>query len=147
MEIRSLDFSHHRTLKNIRIWTPATFDPNWLCAAISSIPKPSSATPRPLRIELHISLPQWMMYPGSPDRHTPREVDKLVASWAAVDAQLSRLIGFDPGSTSATSVTGGTTAGILLDISVPDLTMGPGEGVAALMFPLLSDIKGLVRLV
>jgi len=90
-----------------------------------------------------------MMHPGDPGPRTSEEVDTLVAAWIPVDTQLSRLIGFSPGapSTSVTSVEDNATAGILLDITVPELTTGPGEGVAALMFPLLSDIKGLVRLV
>jgi len=143
----SLDFSHHRALRSIRIWTPAAFDPDWLSEAISSIPKPSNATPRvpPLRIGLHISLPQWMMYPEDSGLHTSKDIDGLVASWVPVDTQLSRLVGFSPDS--AASVTDGTTAGILLDITIPELTTGPGKGVAALLFPRLSDIKGLVRLV
>jgi hypothetical protein len=78
-----------------------------------------------------------------------REVDRIVTPWIAVDSQLSRLIGLNPDAPSATSVsvTDGATTGILLDITVPELTTGPGKGVAALMFPLLSNVRGLVRLV
>jgi len=143
----SFNFSHHLALRSIRIWSPATFEPDWLSEAISSIPKPSSTTPRvpPLRIELHVSLPHWMVYPDASGRHDFKDVDKLVAPWVPVDTQLSRLVGFSP-ETSA-SVTDGTTAGILLDITVPKMPAGLGKGIAALMFPLLSDIKGLVRLV
>ena len=149
-EDRTFDFSHHPALKSIRIWIPADFDSDWLSGAISTIPKPSSATPRvpPLRIELHISLPPWMMYPKDPGPHTSEEVDELVAAWIPIDTQLSRLIGFSPDtlSASATSAKDNTTGGILLDITIPEVATGPGEGVAALMLPLLSDIKGLVRL-
>lgn len=149
-KIRSLDFSHHRDLKRVRIWTAATFDPSWVCEAISSIPKPRNGAPRDplLRIELHISFPSWMVYPEhSPQRILAGEVDTLVTSWIAVDAQLSRLIGLDPDAPTTTHIVGGTTAGIALDITVPEVTNGPGEGVAARMFPQLSGIKGFVRLV
>ena len=89
------------------------------------------------------------MYPKGPGLRTPKEVDRLVAAWIPVDTQLSQLIGFSPDtpSASATSVRDNVTAGILLDITIPELTTGPGEGIAALMFPLLSDIKEFVRLV
>lgn len=149
IKVQSFDFSHHRALRRVRIWTPATFDPDWIGTAVSSIPKPSSMALRalPLRIELHISLPQWMSNPGTPEPYNLEKVDKLIASWTAIDTQLSRLIGFDPDAPSVMTVTDDATAGISLDISVPDLSAGPGKGVAALMFPLLSDIKGLVRLV
>jgi len=76
----------------------------------------------------------------------PGQVDKVVTSWIAVDTHLSRLIGLGP-DTPVTSVADVMTTGIALDISVPYLTKGPGRGVAALMFPLLSGVKGLVRLV
>ena len=91
-----------------------------------------------------------MVYPGNQEEYgldIPAEVDRIVTSWIAVDTQLSRLIGIDPDALSATPGTGGRIPGILLDISVPELTTGPGEGIAALMFPVLSGIKGLVRLV
>jgi hypothetical protein len=90
-----------------------------------------------------------MMYPNTTTRglDVSAEVDKLVTPWIAVDTQLGRLVGLNPDPPSATSATDGTTARILLDITVPDLTTGPGKGVAALMFPLLNDIKGLFRLV
>ena len=88
-----------------------------------------------------------MTYPDIRERGTSEKVDELATPWTAVDVQLSRLIGFSPDTLSATSVAGGMVAGVLLDISVPDLTTGPGKGVAALMFPLLSDMKGFVRLV
>lgn len=149
VEVQPFDFSLHRALKRIRIWTPATFDPDWLCATISSIPKPSSATPRtvPLRIELHISLPLWITHPKSRRHGTFGDVDELVTPWIAVDTQLSRLIEPNIETPSTTSVTDSTAAGVLLDISVPDVTTGPGKGVATLMFPSLSGVKGLVRLV
>lgn len=76
-----------------------------------------------------------------------RSIDEVVTPWIAVDTQLSRLMGLNPDALSATSAMDGTTTGILLDISIPELTTGPGKGVAALMFPLLSSVKGLVRLV
>jgi len=88
-----------------------------------------------------------MMHPRSPRPSVPDEVDRLTTPWIAVDAQLSALIGFNPDAPSATSVTDGKTMGIVLDISIPELTTGPGKGIAALMFPLLSGIKGLIRLV
>ena len=75
------------------------------------------------------------------------EVDRIATPWIAVDSQLSRLIGLNPDTPSTTSVPDGGTTGILLDITVPELTTGPGKGVAALMFPLLSSVKGSVRLV
>ena len=77
----------------------------------------------------------------------PREVEKIVTSWVPVDKQLSRLIGFSPGIPSGTSLPGVTTAGITLDVSVTKVSTGPGNGVPARMFPLLSDTEGLVRLV
>ena len=76
-----------------------------------------------------------------------REVEEIVTPWIAVESQLSQLIGLDPDIPSATPGTDGKTTGILLDITVPELTTGPGKGAAALMFPRLSSIKGLVRLV
>jgi len=90
-----------------------------------------------------------MMHPNNPIPCVSEEVDRLVAARIPVDTQLSRLIGFssDTPSASATSAKGNMTAGILLDITIPELTTGPGKGVATLMFPLLSDIEGLVRLV
>ena len=90
-----------------------------------------------------------MTFPNNPTRgfDAPAEVDKLVTPWIAVDTQLARLVGLNPDVPSVTSATDYSVAKILLDISVPDLTTGPGKGVAVLMFPLLSDIKGLIRLV
>ena len=88
-----------------------------------------------------------MSNPGTPEPYNLEKIDKLIASWTAVDTQLSQLIGFDLDAPSVMTVTDDATAGISFDISVPDLTAGPGKGIAALMFPLLSDIKGLVRLV
>ena len=84
------------------------------------------------------------MYPDDDRWFNTIEVDKIVTPWVAVDMQLSRLIDLDP---DTVSVTDGATAGILLDISVPELTTGPGKGIAGLMFPLLSSVEGLVRLV
>lgn len=74
-----------------------------------------------------------------------KEVEKIITPWIAVDSQLSRLIGLDLDTPSATPGTDGTTTGILLDITIPELTTGPGKGAAALMFPQLSSVKGLVR--
>ena len=88
-----------------------------------------------------------MTHPEPSGLDVPGEVDKLTTPWIPVDAQLSALIGFDPDAPSTTSFTDGKTTGLLLDVTVPELTTGPGKGVAALMFPLLSSIKGLVRLV
>ena len=152
VEVPSFDFSCHRALRNIRIWSHATFDPEWLCTAIASIPKPSSANPRvpPLRIEIHVSLPHWIMHSGPDDgrvdRYRSMEIDKMVTSWIAVDTQFSWLIGLDPDALSGTSVTGDAGVGIHLDITIPELTTGPGKGIAGLMFPVLSTAK-LVRLV
>lgn len=72
-----------------------------------------------------------------------KEAEKIITPWIAVDSQLSRLIGLNPD----TGTTDGTTTGILLDITIPELTTGPGKGAAALMFPQLSSVKGLVRLI
>lgn len=88
-----------------------------------------------------------MIYPDHDRRFNTIEVDKIATPWIAVDTQLSRLIGLDPDTISPVSVTDGATAGILLDISVPELTTGPGRGIAELMFPSLSSVEGLVRLV
>lgn len=136
VEVRSFDFSRTRALRSIRIWTPAAFNPDWLSAAVSSIPKPSTATPRvpPLRVEVHISFSHGMMDSGSSGSDTPREVKKVVAYWSPVDVQLSRLISPE-------------TSGITLDISVPDVSNGPGKGIASLMFPNLSGTGGVLRLV
>lgn len=76
-----------------------------------------------------------------------REINEIVASWVPVDAELSQLIGLSPDLPSATSAPGCTTAGITLDVSVPHLTFGHGAGIAALMFPVLSGTKGVLRLV
>ena len=75
------------------------------------------------------------------------EIDEIVASWVPVDAELSQLIGLNPDLPSATFTPGCTTAGITLDVTVPHLTFGHGAGVAALMFPVLSGTKGVLRLV
>lgn len=70
----------------------------------------------------------------------------MVTSWIAVDTQFSWLIGLDPDTLSETSVTDDAGMGIHLDITIPELTAGPGKGIAGLMFPVLSTAK-LVRLV
>ena len=149
MKVESFDFSRYRALKSLRIWTPVNFNPGWLCAAISSIPKPSNSTPRvpPLRIGIHAYLPHWMAHPENSRLDIPTEIDKIVNSWIPVDSQLSHLMGPSPDLPSTTSVPGGTTAGITLDVSIPNIQTGPCKGVAALMFPMLSDTKGLLRLV
>ena len=87
------------------------------------------------------------MHPQTPGPRTSEEVDRLAAAWIPVDTQLSRLMVSSPDTPSAKSVKDGTSTGILLDVTVPDLAAGPGVGIAALMFPLLRDVEGLVRLV
>ena len=148
-EVQSFDFSSHRALRRIRIWTSADINPSWLPAAIRSIPKPSSANPRvpPLQIGLYISLPDWMVYPRASRREPPGEVDNIVTPWIAVDAQLSRLMGLSPDAPSETSMLGGTTGGISLDVSVTYVGKGTGNRAPALMFPLLSGASGFLRLV
>jgi hypothetical protein len=86
-----------------------------------------------------------MTYPNNPTRgfDAPAEVDKLVTPWIAVDTQLARLVGLNPDVPSVTSATDDSVAKILLDISVPDLTTGPGKGVAVLMFPTAERHQGI----
>ena len=76
-----------------------------------------------------------------------RQMDGIVTPWITVDSQLSRLVGLNPDTPPAISVTDGATTGITPDITVPEVITGPGKGIAALMFPLLSSVKDLVRLV
>jgi hypothetical protein len=73
-----------------------------------------------------------------------REVREMVVSCMSVDAELSRLIGL---SSEAPSAPGGTFPGITVDVSVTDLTNDFDEGIAALMFPLMSGAEGVLRLV
>lgn len=79
--------------------------------------------------------------------YLPRGVDKIASYWIPVDAQLSNLIGASPEALPVTPLPGVTSAGITLDVSVTNLLTGPGNGIAALMFPILSNVEGLVRLV
>lgn len=64
------------------------------------------------------------------------EVDRMVNYWIPIDNKLWCLLGHSPGA-----------QGITLDVSVTNVSTGPGNGIAALMFPVLSQIEGIVRLV
>ena len=77
----------------------------------------------------------------------PEDPDQVITPWIALDAQLLQLIGLDPGILSSASVADVAATGILLDISIPEPTTGPQKEIASLVFPLMSSIKGLVRLV
>lgn len=76
----------------------------------------------------------------------PQEVDRMVTSWIPVDAQLWQFIGPSPEAASAKSLPGVTAAGITLDVRVMSVDTGPGSGIAALAFPLLSCAEGALRL-
>lgn len=88
-----------------------------------------------------------MVHQRSPERDTPRLVGEIETYWVPVDTQLLRLVGFSPDPPSATSLPGATTAGITLDVTVTGLRSGPGAGIGAKMFPMLSNAKGFLRLV
>ena len=83
---------------------------------------------------------------GRLNRYRLVEIDKMITPWTVVDTQLSQLIGLGPDVTSGTSVTDDLGIGIDLDITIPEVTTGPGNGIAARMLPVLTTSK-LVRLV
>ena len=75
--------------------------------------------------------------------HPAGSVEKIINWWIPVDAQLSQAI-----SPDVSHIPCGTTTGITFDVSVTDVLAGPGEGIAASMFPLLTNITDdLPRLV
>jgi hypothetical protein len=88
-----------------------------------------------------------MVHQNTSDLDVPSEVDQIVNFWTPVDIQLSHLVGFSPDAPSTTPLPGASTAGITLDVTVTNLDAGPGKGISALMFPLLSSTQGFLRLV
>ena len=134
MKVKFFDLSQHHALRSIKIQILAEINPDWLCAAIASIPEPSGANQRisPLLIELHISeIPNCI----GKERHQPLEqydVEKMKTWWGPVNEQLLRLT---RQSLDNYSALGSTATRIKLDfISGADGTCSKG-GAARLMFP------------
>lgn len=134
MEVGFFDLSQHCALRRIKIQILAEMNPDWLCAAIASIPEPSGAHP-PLLIELHISKIPHCIGKEKHQSWEEYDVKKMRNWWGPVNEQLLRLTRLSLDNYSGISALGSTTARIKLDF-----ISGAGEtcskrGAARLMFP------------
>ena len=139
VEVKKLDFSQHSVLRSIKVQSSAEkFNSDWLCAAISST-KLSNGNPRnpPLQFELHISLKYHPRGWGLESYfwNDSREADHIVNSWIPVDTELSDLIGSSPGA-----------FGIMVHVSVTNVSTGERKGKAKSMFPLISETEGWLEI-